>query len=174
MPSGPSMSKIRKTPVHTHQPPPVRPGFPAHGSDQRRPEQVVSRILFPHRVTPLAGDDHSSGVSVARHLLRPTRGLGRATRKRPSIWSCTGWGLPSFPGRPGNWCALTAPFHPYRRRSAILSRPSTAVCFLLHFPSCRHDSTLWSTLPCGVRTFLRSDRTGDRLNYSDRRWSSSQ
>ncbi len=29
-----------------------------------------------------------------------------------------------------------------------------AVYFLLHFPSCRHDSTLWSTLPCGVRTFL--------------------
>ena len=52
-------------------------------------------------------------MPVARHLLRPTRELGRATLKRPPIWSCTGWGLPSFPGHPGNWCALTAPFHPY-------------------------------------------------------------
>jgi hypothetical protein len=30
-----------------------------------------------------------------------------------------------------------------------------AVCFLLHFPSRHRDSVLWSTLPCGVRTFLR-------------------
>ena len=29
-----------------------------------------------------------------------------------------------------------------------------AVYFLLHFPSRRRDSTLWSTLPYGVRTFL--------------------
>jgi hypothetical protein len=34
-------------------------------------------------------------------------------------------------------------------------RPS-AVYSLLHFPSRRRASTLWSTLPCGVRTFLRS------------------
>ncbi len=26
---------------------------------------------------------------------------------------CSGWGLPSRPGHPGRWCALTAPFHPY-------------------------------------------------------------
>ena len=87
---------------------------------------------------------------VARNLLQPTRKLGRAALNRFPIWSCTGWGLPSFPGHPGNWCALTAPFHPYptpvaRRR---------AVCFLLHFPSRCRDSMLWSTLPFGVRTFL--------------------
>ena len=45
--------------------------------------------------------------------MRPTRELGRATLERSPIRSCTGWGLPSFPGHPGNWCALTAPFHPY-------------------------------------------------------------
>ena len=28
-------------------------------------------------------------------------------------WPCSGWGLPSRPGHPGRWCALTAPFHPY-------------------------------------------------------------
>jgi len=31
-----------------------------------------------------------------------------------SAWPCSRWGLPSRPGRPGRWCALTAPFHPYR------------------------------------------------------------
>ena len=37
-----------------------------------------------------------------------------------------------------------------------------AVCFLLHFPSRRRDSTLWSTLPCGVRTFLQADLAAQR------------
>ena len=92
-------------------------------------------------------------MPVARHLLRPTRELGRATLKRSPIWSCTGWGLPSFPGHPGNWCALTAPFHPYLQPNEAVQLQ--AVYFLLHFPSRCRDSTLWSTLPFGVRTFLR-------------------
>ena len=96
------------------------------------------------------GDDHSSGMPVTRHLEQPTRELGRAALKHSPIWSCTGWGLPSFSGHPENWCALTAPFHPYLTSTACL-----AVCFLLHLPSRRRDSTLWSTLPCGVRTFLQ-------------------
>jgi len=45
--------------------------------------------------------------------LQPTLELGRAILKHSSIWFCAGWGLQSFPGHPGNWCALTAPFHPY-------------------------------------------------------------
>ena len=71
----------------------------------------------------------------------------RATLKRSPIWSCTGWGLPSSP--------VT------RRTGALLPHLFTltppegeAVYFLLHFPSRCRDSTLWSTLPCGVRTFL--------------------
>jgi hypothetical protein len=49
-------------------------------------------------------------------------GIGRATldrlrrpppKGRPS-WPCSGWGLPSHPGHPGCWWALTPPFHPYR------------------------------------------------------------
>ena len=31
---------------------------------------------------------------------------------RSHTWPCSGWGLPSRPGHPGRWCALTAPFHP--------------------------------------------------------------
>ena len=49
-----------------------------------------------------------------------------------------------------------------RRTGALLPHLFTltppeggAVYFLLHFPSRFRDSTLWSTLPCGVRTFLR-------------------
>jgi len=79
----------------------------------KRPEQPISRILFPIRVTPNRATIIHLWMPVARHLLRPTRELGRATLKRSPIWSCTGWGLPSFPGHPENWCALTAPFHPY-------------------------------------------------------------
>ena len=51
--------------------------------------------------------------------VRPTRGLPGDLRRRaegrsvPSARPCSGWGLPSRPGRPGRWCALTAPFHPY-------------------------------------------------------------
>jgi hypothetical protein len=73
----------------------------------RKPNSVPG-LGYPFRATII-----HLWMPVARHLLRPTRELGRATLKRSSIWSCTGWGLPSFPGHPGNWCALTAPFHPY-------------------------------------------------------------
>src|SRR5271156_5453839 len=32
------------------------------------------------------------------------------------IWSCSRWGLPCRQALPPARCALTAPFHPYRRR----------------------------------------------------------
>ncbi len=41
-------------------------------------------------------------------------GIRRAALKRLPIWSCTGRGLPSFFSHLKNWCALTAPFHPYQ------------------------------------------------------------
>ena len=46
---------------------------------------------------------------------------------------CSRWGLPSRPGHPGRWCALTAPFHPCRSSrtgglfSVALSRGSPRV-----------------------------------------------
>ena len=45
-----------------------------------------------------------------------------AGRRSGPSWPCSGWGLPSHPGHPGCWWALTPPFHPYRpygRRSAF-------------------------------------------------------
>ena len=38
-----------------------------------------------------------------------------AEAERSPIWSCSGWGLPSHEVLPLARCALTAPFHPYRR-----------------------------------------------------------
>ncbi len=66
---------------------------------------------------------------------------------------------------PRSWCALTAPFHPYRgsltgaRTYAEAFRPgvespAAAVCFLLHFPEPCGRSTLSTILPSGARTFL--------------------
>jgi len=77
--------------------------------------------LYAGFCTGLApGGGHPSRPAVARRLQRPTRGTcGRAAR--PSAWPCSGWGLPSRPGRPGRWCALTAPFHP------CLCRPGAAI-----------------------------------------------
>ena len=71
----------------------------------------------------------------------------------PPARPCSGWGLPSHPGRPGCWCALTAPFHPYLCGGLDDPSPS-AVCSLLHFPAGHPDWVLPSILPCGVRTFL--------------------
>ncbi len=76
----------------------------------------VSRVLCP-RIS--RGDGHLSRTPIARRLQRPTREsmASRTDSQRPSshllpAWSCSGWGLPSQPGHPGCWCALTAPFHP--------------------------------------------------------------
>ncbi|RZB32108.1 MAG: hypothetical protein SRB1_01727 [Desulfobacteraceae bacterium Eth-SRB1] len=128
-----------------------------------RSKQTISRILCLVRVAPYQITIIHLWMPVTRHLLRPTRELGRAILKHSPIWSCTGWGLPSFHGHPGNWCALTAPFHPYPALNFHkMKTERQAVFFLLHFPSRCRDSTLWSTLPCGVRTFLWI-KSSDRL-----------
>jgi hypothetical protein len=133
------------------------------------PEPAISRVLFPVSVTLHGTTIIHLWVLVAQHLLRPTRKLGRAILKRSPIWSCSRWGLPSFPGHPGNWCALTAPFHPYPMNGRMPFQ--WAVSFLWHFPSCHRDSALRSTLPCGARTFLPGfeilDAPSDRSACSD-------
>ena len=51
----------------------------------------VSRIGYP-----LRDNGHSSIPIIANGIKQPTQGLGRVALKRPSIWSCSGWGLPSL------------------------------------------------------------------------------
>ena len=64
-----------------------------------------------------------------------------------------------------DWCALTAPFHPYQARyTAVSPVPcmNLAVCFLWHFPWGHPHWTLSSTLLCGARTFLPPPGSGER------------
>ena len=99
----------------------------------REPRSTKCSVLVCHlRVTPRtlapktpgqAGGDGESACrrgsvrrpasrrgGVAIHLSGLPGDIGRATR--PTFWPCSGWGLPSRPGHPDRWCALTAPFHP--------------------------------------------------------------
>jgi hypothetical protein len=57
--------------------------------------------------------DHLSRTTVACRLEQPTRESSGSDRTIPSVWPCSGWGLPSQSSHPDCWCALTAPFHPY-------------------------------------------------------------
>ena len=96
-------------------------------------------------------DNHSSGICVAADLKQPTREPARAARAKKAcspIWSCSRWGLPCRGMLPPARCALTAPFHPCRRRSAL------AVYSLLHFPWAHAPQVLPGTSPYGARTFL--------------------
>ena len=92
----------------------------------------ISRILFPPPVARRRAMIIHLRMTVACHLLRPTRKLGRAVLKHFPIWSCTGWGLPSFSGHPENWCALTAPFHPCLDTPGGIHRRSALCCTFLH------------------------------------------
>jgi len=89
--------------------------------------------------------------------VRPTRECQRAGSPLP-VRPCSGWGLPSRPGHPGRWCALTAPFHPHLCPFPEGTGPS-AVCSLWHFPAGRPDWPLASILPCGAPTFLSVETT---------------
>src|SRR5690606_13315781 len=107
----------------------------------------VSRILSG--ALRLLGD-HPSGPHGYPWAHAAYPGLDRRATGAPAR-PCSGWGLPSHPGCPGCWWALTPPFHPCLCPSWV--GPS-AVCSLWHFPSGRPARLLAGILPCGVRTFL--------------------
>src|SRR6266581_593489 len=73
---------------------------------------------------------------------------GRATRERSPIWPCSLRGLPSRPGHPGRWWALTPPFHPYRD-GRLASRRGGLFSVALSFPSpglgVTQRNALWSS-----------------------------
>ena len=102
-----------------------------------------------HLGTPSPGA--SSGLP-ARSGEQPSN--ARAAAPGAAFWPCFRWGLPSHPGHPGCWCALTAPFHPYHRE--------VAVCFLWHYPASHLGLPLAITPLCEVRTFLGSYRYDSR------------
>ncbi len=118
------------------------------------PEQSISRILCPVPVTRNRMTIIHLRMTVARHLLRPTRELGRTILNVPLFGLAPG-GVCRAPRSPGK---LVRPYRTFSPLPCETSKmpPHRAVYFLLHFPSRCRDSTLWSTLPCGVRTFLQS------------------
>ena len=85
-------------------------------------------------------DNHSSGMYVAIHLLRPTRGQC-GPHYHPLIWPCSRRGLPCRA-----CCQARGALLPHH---FTLTRPGTgrAVYFLLHFPSARAAQELPGALP---------------------------
>jgi len=101
-----------------------------------------------HASCDLPGSRDEPGRFVSPNMAETTCG------NCPLIWSCTWWGLPSRPGHPNRWWALTSPFHPYPLQER--TPETSAVCFLWHFPCPRGRWALPTTIPCGVRTFLQA------------------
>ncbi len=84
----------------------------------------ISRILS----APIARwGDHLSRAGVTTGLQRPT--WCSAGHLDAPAWPCSGRGSPGRRRHHRRRCALTAPFHPYRR-----GLTASAVCFLLHVP----------------------------------------
>ena len=143
--------------------------FPSPNRCKDGPERPISRILFPRSgsegpsrlavihlgpaLPPASSDLPGSGPRRPRGAERGGTG---SPRSRSPIWSCSAWGLPCPRPSPAARCALTAPFHPYRRGPEA----AAAVYSLLHFPSRRRASPLASMLPVGVRTFLPAAEPG--------------
>ncbi len=75
------------------------------------PQQQAAMIIPLGHTLPYASSDRTRRprASCSYHLVV----RGGAKWECLSIWSCSGWGLPSFQCHHWNWCALTAPFHPY-------------------------------------------------------------
>ena len=76
--------------------------------------------------------------------MRPT--WGHRAGNPSHIWPCSGWGLPSRPGHPGRWCALTAPFHPclFTANRAIGGLLSVALSFGSPRLAVSQHPALWS------------------------------
>lgn len=123
-------------------------------------------------------DNHSSAIRVTAYLQRPTRESVWATHAtqsedwtaRSPIWSCSGRGLPCHRVLPPARCALTAPFHPYRR-VAEAARLGGLLSVALSVDS-RPPGVTWR-LALGARTFLHpcEQRLSGRLaaNHTEAR-----
>ncbi len=102
---------------------PIKPRAKGPVPIKKMPEAAVSRILLSRlpgtatiRLGPLLPAASSSQpVPPFREEKR------RAVLEAEPIRPCTGRGLPSPPGHPDGWWALTPPFHPYPFRGGLFS-----------------------------------------------------
>ena len=104
---------------------------------------------------PASSDLPGSHISTERFCAETRRATS------PPLFGLAPDGVYQAALSPRRWCALTAPFHPYR--SAKADSPCkkgfcTAVYFLWHFPSGHPAPVLRGILPCGVRTFLPNSK----------------
>ena len=120
----------------------------------------------------------SGSRPISRVLSRATIHLGRASPRASSdlpgsfreqrvrapwpacfpIWPCSRWGLPCRRMLPPTRCALTAPFHPYRRRiAAALGRFAFCCTFRGLAPPRRYLA------PCSMEPGLSSAKKSQRL-----------
>ena len=117
----------------------------------RNQEPAISRVLS--RTTIHLGQPSPTASS---NLPGSPLGTGGGPKPYSPIWSCSRRGLPCRELLPVARCALTAPFHPYRPRSAVY--------FLWHFPWAHTLQALPGALSEGARTFLcESETHSDRL-----------
>ena len=104
----------------------------------------------------------SGGVAI--HL----RGLPGTLGGPPvPVWPCSGWGLPSRPGHPGRWCALTAPFHPCLCPKAIGGLLSVALsCGSPRLAASQHPALRSPDLPRHGRRHAAATRPAHRHLHS--------
>lgn len=120
--------------------------------------KTVSAIRKPNPVPdtgyPAPGNDHSSLDDDCPSPLATYPGARAGRPQALPYLVLHRVGFTKLFRSPGKLVRSYRTVSPLPRLTACCQ--SGAVCSLLHFPSRCRDSTLWSTLPCGVRTFLRT------------------
>ena len=106
----------------------------------------VSRVLFAAprgrcaAIIPLGRQLPAASSSLPGSRSEPELVL-------PPVWPCAGRGLPSQASRLACWCALTAPFHPYRAASHWTAPRgglfSVALSLVLRPVGVTHRPVLW-------------------------------
>ena len=107
-------------------------------------------------------DNHSSGTAVTGDLKRPTRkraGTPAATCVATSLFGLAPGGV----CRAAECCHRRGALLPHRFTLTSFIAETSAVCFLLHFPSAHAAQALPGTSSAGARTFLHISREMQRL-----------
>jgi len=115
-----------------------------------RSDQLISRILLPALVTA----NRSTIIHLGCTLPHTSCNLPENLGGQPSNVSLFGLAPDGvYQAFPVTW--KTGALLPHRFTLTLIKSSIKAVYSLLHFPSRHRDSTLWSVLSCGVRTFLQ-------------------
>jgi len=86
---------------------------------QKQTAVKIVRVLNKPSSVPQSGSNHLSGLTVTCKLKR-LNPEGSAGRIIPSLFGLAPRGVYQASQSPDCWCALTAPFHPYRLPGGFL------------------------------------------------------